>query len=389
MNCNKSKKSICFITDAIIMGGVEKVLIDSLKYIYHKSQYAENELEIYVYVLHYVNEKIAEMIPPNVKVVECNLPNNSIKTLLMNMPYISRFFYKKIFNGKKFDCVISLKPEYLCVAYSPLFRKKVHWYHADTYLKYSDCTNITFFDRMKKLILKLGLKKNDMVWTVSPTIAENMQETFSLHNVHALPNPISCSDIIEKSQQPCDVVFDKNAFNVVCIGRLSPEKGFDRMINAFSDGRLIESNVHVYFIGGGLQESKYKAMVEQNNWNDNIHFLGIQTNPYPYLKQASVLVCPSRDESFGLTMFEAMTLGVPVISTATFGGRYVTQNGTVACMIDNSDTSKELAERILSLVSSCSNYNYSLEKAKEWALKHDVSLFGERFVSLLNDILYM
>ncbi len=389
MNCNKSKKSICFITDAIIMGGVEKVLIDSLKYIYHNNLHVENDLEIYVYVLHYVNEKIAEMIPPNVKIIECNLPNNSFKALLMNIPYISRFFYKRIFNGKKFDCVISLKPEYLCVAYSPMSRKKIHWYHADSYLKYSDCANVTFFDRMKKLILKWGLKKNDMVWTVSSSIAEKLQDTFSLHNVYALPNPVNCSEIIEKSKQSCDISFDKDRFNIVCIGRLSPEKGFDRVIKAFSDDRIKTSNIHVYFIGGGLEKNKYEALVEQNNLNNTISFLGIQTNPYPYLKQASLLVCPSRDESFGLTMFEAMTLGVPVISTATLGGMYATQNGSVACMIDNSDSSNELTEQLLSLSSSRSNYKYSLEKAKDWAQMHDVSTFGERFLSLLNDVFYM
>lgn len=382
--CNKPTKSICFLTDVLIMGGVEKVLIDCLKYLHHSSKHA-NDIELFVYVLNYADKKVLEMLPPNAKIIECNLPNNPIKALLMNTPYISRLFYNKIFKGKKFDCVITLKPEYLCAAYSSAFRKKIHWYHADCYLKYADKSKISLFERIKKLFLKSGLKKCDMVWTVSPSISQKLQTAFSLNNIHALPNPINCSAILEKSNDPCDIRFDENCCNIICIGRLSHEKGFDRIIKAFSDKRLKESNAHVYFIGAGIEKDNLKALVEENGLNDKFDFLGIKTNPYPYLKQASLLICPSRDESFGLTIFEAMVLSVPVISTATLGGKYVTQNGTIARMIANSDSSDELTEQIVAFVDSNSSYGYSLDKAKEWAEEHDFLKFGENFSKLLND----
>lgn len=50
-----------------------------------------------------------------------------------------------------------------------------------------------------------------------------------------------------------------------------------------------------------------------------IHLLGFQENPYPYIRKADVFVLTSDMEGFSLVVCEALCLGVPVISTAVTG----------------------------------------------------------------------
>lgn len=109
--------------------------------------------------------------------------------------------------------------------------------------------------------------------------------------------------------------------------------------------------------------------------------LGNQTNPYPYLKQADLLVSASKYESFGLAMMEAMLLNVPVIATATTGAKYVTQNGKYAPCVENND--QALRDAIYEFANNPDSYSYSKSEAQKWVWQHDISKFGQRLVELL------
>ena len=109
--------------------------------------------------------------------------------------------------------------------------------------------------------------------------------------------------------------------------------------------------------------------------------LGPQANPFPYLKQANLLILPSKFESFGLVIMEAMLLEVPVIATATTGAKYVTQNGKYACCVENSD--EVLQNAIYQFLQNPKSYNYPKSDAQKWVWQHDISEFGQK----LNDLL--
>ena len=222
-----------------------------------------------------------------------------------------------------------------------------------------------------------------MVWTVNERIANDLTEIFKLKNFYALPNPIDCDEILSKSEMPCDIEFDKNKLNVVILGRLSSEKGISRVLKAVSSGAFCGCrDYHLYVIGGGDNLEKIRSRLVELKINDRVTMLGSKANPFPYLKQADLLICPSRYESFGLVMIEAMLLKVPVITTATSGGRYVTQDGRYAVCVENNDGA--LCEAVREYLSNPDSYRFSVEEAYEWARMHDTSRFADRLLYLLN-----
>ena len=65
----------------------------------------------------------------------------------------------------------------------------------------------------------------------------------------------------------------------------------------------------------------------------------MKKNPYPYIAKADLFVQPSRVESFGLTIAEAMILGVPVLSTQTDGAKEIfeVKEAGLLCKISDED----------------------------------------------------
>ena len=78
-----------------------------------------------------------------------------------------------------------------------------------------------------------------------------------------------------------------------------------------------------------------------------MHLLGVQSNPYPILRQADLFVQSSRIESFGLTITEAQALGVPVLSTKTDGGTELIRDEETGLLCDISAEAIESGVRRL------------------------------------------
>ena len=144
---------------------------------------------------------------------------------------------------------------------------------------------------------------------------------------------------------------------------------------------IYKEYIHIYIIGGGDGLVDFQNWVDAIGLSDIVTMVGNKTNPFPYLKQASLFLCPSRYESFGLVLMEAMLLRIPVITTATNGALYVTQNGKFAECIPNTD--KAIRDALVQFLTNPSSYRYSLEEAEKWVWQHDISIFGDRLTELI------
>jgi glycosyltransferase involved in cell wall biosynthesis len=98
------------------------------------------------------------------------------------------------------------------------------------------------------------------------------------------------------------------------IGRLHRSKGFDLLIPAFLD--VAPAHAALVIVGAGPQR---RALEKLAAGDPRIHFLGFRNDVGAILKGLDLFVSPSREESFGLAILEAMHVGLPVIATATDG----------------------------------------------------------------------
>lgn len=370
------RKRICFITDTLFMGGVERVLADALKML--KEKYEITVVSLYGYP----DSDILKMIPDGINVVIKNISLGKLQKVISDLPYLSKWFYKKVLGNKRFDYLISLKPDVLTACYYNYADCNIHWVHVDIYSKYAAKKKLSFVQKLKRLRLKIIYNKYDDVWSVVQGISDDLSSAFKINDVYTLPNPLDCDDIKNKSVEPCDTMFDPHKTNIVMLGRLSEEKGIDRVVRVFAECEKERiANAHLYIIGEGGERYKLEKMISENSLSDSITLLGQRPNPFPILKQADLFVSASTSESFGLVIMEAMLLKVPVIVTDTMGGKYVTKNGELGICVDSDQT---LKTALLVFLENGYRYPCSLDAAHDWVLEHDIGRFAERIETRLN-----
>jgi glycosyltransferase involved in cell wall biosynthesis len=113
----------------------------------------------------------------------------------------------------------------------------------------------------------------------------------------------------------------REVFNLLTVGRLTYQKGFDVAIHAL---RIIIDNgypVHWYIIGEGPEYRDLKDLADLLGVSDNIHFLGVRDNPYPYFCQADIYVHATRFEGKSIAIQEAQALGCAIIASDCSGNR--------------------------------------------------------------------
>ena len=130
-------------------------------------------------------------------------------------------------------------------------------------------------------------------------------------------NVINKQEILEKAKET--MVVPKEGINIVTVGRLSYQKGYDIAFQAIKRLKEIQKRVTYWVVGEGEEESRLKDLVNRLDIADCVCFVGFQKNPYPYIQMADMYLQPSRFEGYCLTLGEAKKLN-KVIVTTDFAG---------------------------------------------------------------------
>ena len=125
-----------------------------------------------------------------------------------------------------------------------------------------------------------------------------------------------CNPSINYSSEKEYQLSAKKGFNIVWVGRISNEK---RPLDAVMMMeklvmRLPES--HLYIVGGGSENiiQKMKERIEQKSLGKHVSLEGFTLDVDRYYSKADVFICTSEYEGWSLTIGEAMTYHLPVIS---------------------------------------------------------------------------
>ncbi len=139
----------------------------------------------------------------------------------------------------------------------------------------------------------------------------------------------------------------KTVYDIVYIGRITYQKNPQRLINVL--GQIIDArpNTQCAIVGSGELENEIRKEVLTKSLTSNVTFLGFQANPYGILKNARVMIMTSRWEGTPMCVLEALTLGIPVVSTPTDGIRDLVINGETGFLSDSNEGLKEGCIRIL------------------------------------------
>lgn len=208
-----------------------------------------------------------------------------------------------------------------------------------------------------------GYKKSDKIISVSENIAEKLKvyRKKYANKIVTVNNVIDIDSIIEKSKESIENgLFSENNFNIVSCGRFAKEKGFDLAVEACR--LLVENNhknINWIFIGDGPQRESIEKQIALYGLENYIKLIGMKKNPYPYIARADLFVQPSRVEAFGLTIAEAIVLGVPVLSTQTDGAKeiFADKDNHLLCKISGEDIFKGI-QKLKNERQKCNDANF-------------------------------
>lgn len=183
--------------------------------------------------------------------------------------------------------------------------KKILWIHED-------------YERdMKPLEVIYSFRKADAIVGVSRDAIHHIRNILGesidgkAHVVHNIIDP----DEVRKLSSEESIELSNAKYNIISVGRIAYEKGFD--IIPFVLSRLVKIglDVHWSIVGTGLGSIINAIMADAKalNVEHRIHFLGAKSNPHPYTKAADCFVQPSKYEGWGMTISEAISLNVPVV----------------------------------------------------------------------------
>lgn len=112
----------------------------------------------------------------------------------------------------------------------------------------------------------------------------------------------------------------RNAKRIVAMGRLSPQKGFDMLIEAFAKvaGRYPDWSLDIW--GDGDERDLLQAQIDRLGLEDRICLAGKTKEPFTKMRESGLFVLSSRFEGFPNVLCEAMACGLPVVSFACDSG---------------------------------------------------------------------
>jgi UDP-glucose:(heptosyl)LPS alpha-1,3-glucosyltransferase len=101
-------------------------------------------------------------------------------------------------------------------------------------------------------------------------------------------------------------------------------------------------------VGQDKDEKRYRGLAQSLGCEQRIRFMGVQKQTLPFYQAADALLLPTLYDPFPNVILEAMSCGLPVITSQTCGGAEFIQQGVNGFVFDALDV-KSLAESIREL----------------------------------------
>lgn len=343
------------------MGGAEKALVDTLKYLHDRC-------EIDLYLLEKKGSLLDE-IPSNVNVYQ--IKNNKFIYLLFRfIPFYRKKYINDIFNKKNYGYVFGYM-EGRCGTWVSDIKsknvKKYAWIHNDVFkfdIGISDKEIRKSYNNLTKVIC------------VSKDAKDNFCKKYNISSdkVNVIYNYINEQEILKKADE---FKVKNDVFTFVNVAKMRDQKRQDRLVKAAIYLKNKGYKFKIQLIGDGPNLDKIKNMVYTNNVEDVVEVLGLQLNPYPYMKNADFFVLSSYMEGYGIVVKEALLLKKQILTTDVVGPREILEDGKYGIIIPNDDNSViEALEEILKnknkydyLKNNLSNYKGDNEKIMNQTLK--------------------
>lgn len=356
-------KKILFCTDSLIMGGQEKVSIDYLNMLVESKKY-----EIFLLINEDNGEKgniFSDKIPKEIKykfVIDKEIISqiNKYRELKKKNP-IYKIFYnsylrkrKKSYEKNIKQLVSSIEYDYLidftCQLPIELCDERVFsWIHVSLdKWKEKRLKNLKLkIEKINKLILISEDMKKQAIKIFSDILEDKYGVLYNFFNIEELKKMSSDETFLNEKEK--ELIKEKYFF--ACC-RIDKQKDIDTLIESY---KILKEKYKLkeklYIAGIGDQRERLEILIKNYSLENDIIFLGMQKNPYIWMKKAEFFVHSSHYEGLPTVVIEALiTNGMVISSDCPTGPREILEDGKSGILFPVGDKEK-LSEDIYKILS--------------------------------------
>ena len=149
-----------------------------------------------------------------------------------------------------------------------------------------------------------------------------------------------------------------------------------------------KQRVHLLVVGESGQRADYARMARELGLEDRVHFLGRQEDMRPVYAAADVLVHPTREDTFGMVVLEAMAQGLPVVvSRAPYCGLGADLAADEAVLLHDPTSSDELGAALRALLDDDARRAELAQAGRKLAARYDWAQVAQAYERLYFDLL--
>lgn len=328
-------KKILFLIDSLTGGGAEKVLVNLV----NNMDTTEYDITVETMFFDGVN---AQFLKPEINYFCRKAPHfHGISHVLKRIP--DTILYKYFIGNAKYDILVAFMhgASAKVIAGCPDKNiRKYAWIHIN---EMEHGTIWKFYPTRQQTVESYS--RFDNVVAVSETVKEAFEKYSHLGDKIIVKYNVNDVDRINSMSEES---FDRNndTFYISTFGRLSSQKGFDRLIRIGKRLKDEGLNFEIHIFGKGEIQKNLEDLITENDVADRVFLDGFNDNPYKILKNSDLFVCSSLYEGLSTAMSEAVILGIPVITTDVSGAKEVLgENDEYGIVTENDEEALYLAMR--------------------------------------------
>lgn len=245
------------------------------------------------------------------------------------------------------------------------------------------------FKFLKTIFLPPLLKrypiKNSFFISVSTMILEDLlKQGVPKNRIFNISNGIKTNQV-KTSEQKTDLSLTRN---VLFIGNFSHGKikGLDVLLKAIPLCKKKIPNIRLTIVGKGNKDD-FSNLIRELNIEANIEFVGEKKNVDQYYTSNSIYVLPSRSEGMSNSLLEAMSHGLPCVSTKVSGAEDIIDDKINGFIVDIEDH-VQLADRVTHLLENKKILHaFEIESKKKIQENFSITKIAEQYYNLYKELL--
>lgn len=301
------RTKLMLMTPNLLGGGAEKVMVNLLNHF-------DRERIEPIFITANLIGPYTKLLPKDVEVIDLGVTRVRyvIPKLLSEINRIKPDVILSTLERLNFALLLARpfiqKKAKIVIREANLPSKTIHLYHS--YQKF-------IYQSMYRRLYPLA----DQIITQSDRMRQEILDFTGIREerVTTIHNPIDVS-LITNLASKFNPFQGTTGKTIVSVGRLEYQKGFDILINAFKlvNNRYPDSNL--FILGEGSLHGELLNLAVSLDISNNVHFIGFQDNPYPYMQNADLFVLSSRFEGFPNVLLEALACNSKIVATDCHSG---------------------------------------------------------------------